>query len=47
MEEEINAFLGMEGRELVSIVPLGYPDQSPPAPPRKENVVRWVGFDNS
>lgn len=47
MEEEINAFLGMEGRELVSIVPLGYPDQSPPAPPRKENVVRWVGFDNT
>lgn len=47
MEEEINALLGIEDRELVSIVPLGYPDQSPPAPPRKENVVRWVGFDNA
>ena len=30
--------------ELVSIIPIGYPDQSPPAPPRKEGVVKWIGF---
>jgi nitroreductase len=46
MEEEINALLGMRGRELLSIIPIGYPDQAPPAPPRKENVVRWIGFDS-
>ena len=31
-------------KELVSIIPIGYPDQSPPAPPRKEGVIKWVGF---
>jgi nitroreductase len=41
---EINEFLGMEGKELVSVIPIGYPDQSPPAPPRKPGVIRWVGF---
>jgi nitroreductase len=44
MEEEINAVLGIEGKELVSIIPIGYPDQEPPAPPRKKDVVHWVGF---
>lgn len=44
MAKEINDFLGMEDRELVSLITVGYPDQSPPAPPRKENVVRWIGF---
>ncbi|SMC25946.1 Nitroreductase [Desulfacinum hydrothermale DSM 13146] len=47
MEEEINALLGMEGRELVSLIPIGYPDQSPPAPPRKKDVVRWIGSQSS
>ncbi|SHE42121.1 Nitroreductase [Desulfacinum infernum DSM 9756] len=43
MEEEINALLGMEGRELVSIIPIGFPNQAPPAPPRKKDVVHWIG----
>lgn len=42
MEDEINALLGVEGKELVSVIPVGYPDQKPPAPPRKKGVVHWV-----
>jgi nitroreductase len=44
VEQEINDYFGITDLELVSIIPVGYPDQSPPSPPRKENVVRWVGF---
>ena len=44
MEEEINQFLGMADRELVASIPVGYPDQSPPAPPRRADVVQWIGF---
>lgn len=42
VESEINELIGVEDKELVSIIPVGYPDQSPPAPPRKSNVVRWL-----
>jgi nitroreductase len=44
VEKEINRFLEITDKELVSIIPIGYPDQSPPAPPRKEKVIRWLGF---
>ncbi|MFZ5646080.1 MAG: nitroreductase family protein [Bacillota bacterium] len=45
MEDEINSLLGISGdKELVSIIPVGYPDQTPPAPPRKVNSVQWIGF---
>lgn len=44
MEKEINELLDITDDELVSVIPIGFPDQSPPAPPRKENVVRWIGF---
>jgi nitroreductase len=44
MEREINELLDITDEELVSVIPIGYPNQSPPAPPRKENVVQWVGF---
>lgn len=43
-ETEINALMGMEGRKLVCLVPVGYPDEAPKAPPRREGRVRWVGF---
>ena len=33
-----------EGYELVSILPMGYPDQSPKAPPRKE-ISQFVHYD--
>jgi nitroreductase len=44
MEREINELLDITDQELVSVIPIGFPDQSPPAPPRKEDVVRWIGF---
>lgn len=43
-EAEINAVLGIEGRKLVAVVPLGYPDESPRVPPRRSGRVEWVGF---
>lgn len=43
-EKEINELLGMEGRKLVCLVPVGYPAESPKAPPRKEGRVTWDGF---
>jgi nitroreductase len=44
VEKEISDFLGVTDQELVAIIPIGFPDQSPPAPPRRTEVVRWVGF---
>ena len=44
VEKEINELLNITDKELVSVIPIGYPDQSPPAPPRKEGVIKWVGF---
>jgi len=44
VEKEINELLNITDKELVSIIPIGYPDQSPLAPPRKEGVIKWVGF---
>jgi nitroreductase len=43
-ESEINSFLGIEGQKLVSVIPLGYPDEVPKAPPRREGRVAWLGF---
>lgn len=40
-ENEINSILGIEDKELVACMPIGYPDQAPPAPPRKEKV-QWM-----
>ena len=39
-ENEINAILGIKDKELAACIPIGYPDQAPPAPPRKEKV-QW------
>lgn len=44
LAERINEFLGITDRELVAVVPLGYPDQAPPVPPRKGDKIEWVGF---
>ena len=35
-EAEINALLKIEGRKLVAVVPLGYPDEIPRVPPQKK-----------
>lgn len=45
VEDQINGFLGIKDKELVSVIPVGYPDQKPPAPPRKEDKIRWLGFE--
>jgi len=43
-ESEINALMGVEGRKLVAVVPVGYPDEVPRTPPRREGRIQWVGF---
>ncbi|ABZ83676.1 nitroreductase, putative [Heliomicrobium modesticaldum Ice1] len=43
--DEVNERLGISGKELVAVITLGYPDQSPPKPPRKPGRVEWLGFD--
>jgi nitroreductase len=43
-EAEINAVMGIEGRKLVAVLPVGYPDEIPRVPPRREGRVQWVGF---
>ena len=43
-EKEINDLLGIQGKKLVCVVPLGYPAEEPRKPPRREGVVQWIGF---
>jgi len=43
-EDQINEEMGIADQELVSIIPIGYPDQNPPAPPRKPDKIHWFGF---
>lgn len=43
-EDQINEEMGLTDKELVSIITLGYPDQSPPAPPRKGEKIHWLGY---
>lgn len=40
-EKEINALMGMEGRKLACLIPVGYPNETPKAPPRREGRVEW------
>lgn len=42
-EDQINEEMGITDKELVSIIPIGYPDQDPPAPPRKSEKIHWIG----
>jgi nitroreductase len=44
MEKEILKFLGKEDQQLLAITPVGYSAKQPPAPPRKGEKVRWLGF---
>ena len=43
-EAEISSLLGIEGKKLVAAVPVGFPDEMPRIPPRREGRVQWVGF---
>lgn len=42
--DQINEFLGIRNKRLVAVIPLGYPDESPPTPKRKPNRVVYEGF---
>lgn len=39
VEEEVLNYLGVKGEKLVSVLPLGYPDESPQRLPRKNRAV--------
>lgn len=48
IEDEINDILELEevkNKIMVAGIPLGYPDQKPPVPPRQGDKVQWVGFE--
>ena len=42
--EEINRFLAVADLTLVAVIPVGYPDEAPPAPPRRSERVVYQGF---
>jgi nitroreductase len=42
--EQINECLGVSNKTLVAVIPMGYPDESPPAPKRKSGKVVYEGF---
>ncbi|MHB8125185.1 MAG: nitroreductase family protein [Desulfitobacteriaceae bacterium] len=43
VEDEILTYLGrQENARLVAAIPIGYPDQSPPVPPRKHETIYWM-----
>ena len=44
LEKEILKFLGKESQQLLAITPIGLSAKEPPAPPRKDREVRWLGF---
>jgi len=44
LEKEMLKFLGKENQQLLAITPIGYSAKEPPAPPRKNREVRWLGF---
>jgi nitroreductase len=41
VEEAIVEYLGCPGWGLVGVTPVGWPDQSPPIPPRKHETIEW------
>lgn len=45
VEADIARYLALEQREIVTVVPIGYPSMIPETPPRRDDVVHWLGFD--
>jgi len=43
-EKRINEISGVADMKLVTVVPMGYPDQEPKTPPRRPDRVTWLGF---
>ena len=47
VEADIARFLHLDQREIVSVLPIGYPSSVPEMLPRRDDVVHWSGFDES
>ena len=41
-EEKLLNMLGIEGYKLVGVTPVGWPDQTPPVPPRRNDEIIWM-----
>jgi hypothetical protein len=44
LEKEINRYLRIDDKMLVAVIPVGYPDETPPVPKRKSNRIVFEGF---
>ncbi len=44
MEKEFNRLLGVEGKKLVALIPMGYPQDVPKVPSRRGKKVVYLGF---
>ncbi|BAT71893.1 NAD(P)H-flavin oxidoreductase [Thermosulfidibacter takaii ABI70S6] len=44
--EEFKKLFGIEDKNFVALITLGYPDEKPKAPPRRPNKVKYVGFED-
>lgn len=44
VEDQINEEMGITDMELASVIPIGYPDENPPAPRRKGEKIHWIGY---
>lgn len=45
IERDLKRVIKQEDRELLLALALGYPAVTPNAPPRKADVVQWLGFE--
>ncbi|NPA15867.1 MAG: hypothetical protein GXO44_04865 [Deferribacteres bacterium] len=45
--DEFSKLLGIKDKNFVALITLGYPDETPKAPKRKPDRVRYIGFDES
>ncbi len=43
--EEFKKLFGVEDKNFVALITLGYPDETPKPPPRRPGKVKFVGFD--
>jgi len=44
-EEELKKLLGIEGKNLIALVTLGYPAETPRSPKRRPGRVEYIGFE--
>ncbi len=45
LAEEINAAVGVSDKNLQAVIPIGYANEEPPAPRRRGNRLKWIGFE--